>query len=363
MTYAKIAGRVAITGLLLATAACSIDRVPSAPESPLLNVGEPSPSFAQVDAWFQTASAGVLGEPGAVFVDHDEEANKIRIGVEPGADRAALRKILARDRVPEGVVIIEETSPIVEQVTLQQLVRPVIGGLQLHWFRGTAGFFCTLGFNAFNPPDTRRSFITNSHCTRARGNVLSPTVYFQPLSAATIGVEVEDPPFFVFPFGGCPIGRLCRRSDAARAVYNTQTSTLGRIARTTFPGALAPGSITIAGPGIGTFRIVGEGPPVLNQITNKVGRTSGWTRGPVIMTNVNTNVSATNITMMGQDIVRAFSAGGDSGSPVFVQVTGFNFPVILRGIMWGGGVIGGLPVFVFSRISNVEAELGPLTTF
>ena len=105
--------------------------------------------------------------------------------------------------------------------------------------------------------------------------------------------------------------------------------------------------------------------PVVGETLNKVGRTTGWTRGTVSATCVNTNVAGTNITQLCQGFVNAGVAGGDSGSPVF-RVT--NAPasgdVRLYGILWGGNSAGTL--FVFSPIGSVNiqrsTELGPLTT-
>jgi hypothetical protein len=51
--------------------------------------------------------------------------------------------------------------------------------------------------------------------------------------------------------------------------------------------------------------------------------------------------------------------GGDSGSPVFLRPSSGNH-VRLLGILWGSG---GSNLFVFSTISNIEAELGALATF
>jgi hypothetical protein len=56
-------------------------------------------------------------------------------------------------------------------------------------------------------------------------------------------------------------------------------------------------------------------------------------------------------------------AGGDSGSPVFRR-QGTTNNVTLVGILWGGGVLSdGSTLYVFSPISNIEMELGALTTF
>ena len=79
----------------------------------------------------------------------------------------------------------------------------------------------------------------------------------------------------------------------------------------------------------------------------------------VSATCVNTGVSGTNIVQLCQTFVDAGVGGGDSGSDVFATAGGLN--VTLLGILWGGNSSGTL--FVYSPITNVERELGPLTTF
>jgi hypothetical protein len=319
---------------------------------PALQVIKADYTAKQLDAWVRLASPEVLALRGVVFVDNNEELNRVTVGVETRAAESAVRAIMTRLGIQREAVIVQQAGPIVEAVTLRDRVRPVVGGLQIFWTRGTSAFVCTLGFNAFNPPSTQRGFITNSHCTRARGNVASPTPYFQAVSPDRIGTEIEDPPFFTS--SGCPAGRQCRFSDAARANYNTTTSQLGRIARTT-----GPGSLTIAG----RWTITGEGQPTMGMRLHKVGRTTGWSFGAVTITCANVNVSGSNITMICQDVVRANVAGGDSGSPVFRRNSSTGFNVTLRGILWGETLIGGNVHFVMSRMQMIERELGALTTF
>jgi hypothetical protein len=243
--------------------------------------------------------------------------------------------------------VVQEVEPVRYATTLRDRVRPVRGGLQINF----PGFVCTLGFNAVR--SGQRSFITNSHCTNVQGGT-EGTPYWQPSQAtapAQIATEVADPQYR--RGDGCPSGRRCRRSDAARAAYAGGTSsTLGSIARTT--GANNT-SLTIQG----SFTITGEGSPVVGQTVNKVGRTTGWTRGAVTNTCVHVNVSGSNITQLCQTLVSAGVGSGDSGAPVFLQLAGGSNATLL-GILWGGS---GSSTFVFSPMANIEAELGALRTF
>jgi hypothetical protein len=303
--------------------------------------------WASLERWQGLASGQALSMRGAVWVDADEARNRVTIAVERGTPAAGLRSAVAQLGVPSAALLVEEVEPVRLAATLRQRVRPVVGGLQINF----PGFLCTHGFNATR--SGQRSFITNSHCTNTQGGS-EGTPYWQPaenVAPAQIATEVADPAYTTG--GGCPSGRRCRRSDASRARYASgTTSTLGRIARTS--GA-NNGSITITG----NFSITAEGSANVGQTVHKVGRTTGWTRGSVAGTCVDVNVFGSNITQLCQTLVSAGVGGGDSGSPVFRrQGTGSN--VTLVGILWGGS---GTTLYVFSPISNIETELGALTTF
>jgi hypothetical protein len=313
-----------------------------------LQVRKADYDWASLEQWQGKASTEALATPGAVFVDADEASNRVRIGVERGTSAAAVNAAIAKLGIPASAVIVQETEPIVQLATLRDRIRPVPGGVQINF----PGFLCSLGFNATR--SGQRSFITASHCTNTQGGV-EGTPYWQPtqsISPVQIATEVSDPTYF--RGGSCPNGRRCRRSDASRAAYASSTgSSLGVIAKTT--GA-NNNSVTISG----NFTVTAEGSPVVGQTANKVGRTTGWSRGNIIATCVNTNVSGSNITQLCQSWVSARVGAGDSGSPVFRQPNTSSNNVTLLGILWGGS---GSSTFIFSPISNIEGELGALTTF
>ncbi len=313
--------------------------------------------WTDLERWYSAASAELLSLPGGVYVDADEASNRVRIGVERGAG-SRIRGALARLKLPESAVIVEETEPVrfavapkpkPGQQSLQSVVRPIVGGVQINF----PGFLCTLGFNARVGQNGASSFITNSHCTNEQGGVQN-TPYWQPTQSASpsqIATEAADPQYLA-SLSGCPSGRVCRFSDASRAAYQSNFSqfTPGRIAKTNRPGR----SLTITG----AFTITSEGAAIVGNVVNKVGRTTGWSQGNVTNTCVNTNVSGTNITQLCQNFVSATVGSGDSGSPVFIIGSGDN--VALVGILWGGS---GSNNFVFSPLSQIEQELGGLTTF
>ena len=299
----------------------------------------------------------VLAEPGVVFTDIDETRNELRVGVLDGVARGSIEAVLRRLGVPLDAVRIETTAPIQPLATLRELQNPVAGGLQIWWFEPpSTAWICTLGFNVM--VGGQPHFFTNSHCTEER-SVVDGTEIRQDrlvLPSRIVGVEVADPPYFSCQYPGY----RCRWSDAALIEYLPGIDAqLGMIYRTTAVSTSGAGSIEIDPTGNGFLIIDDEPYPVAGEVLDKVGRTTGWTRGPVVATCVDTGVSGERprVVVLCQDFVESAVGGGDSGSPVFAQ-NGMNRPVTLYGILWGGGG----SVFVFSALENIRAEFPAFTT-
>lgn len=311
-----------------------------------IRVAQAQYAYKSLDTWHRSVTVDAFDIPGVVYTDLDEASNRVVVGMERGAGTTGVRDLAARLGVPAAAIVVRETEPVIPMATLRDLVRPVVAGLQINFGQ----FVCSIGFNATS--GGQASFVTASHCTKRQGGV-EGTQYFQPLASTAgsfIGTEVADPRYF--RGGECPRGRKCRYSDASRAAYAAGvTNTVGGIARTTGPNN---GSLTIDG----GFRVTGEAEAVVGQTANKVGRTTGWTQGLVTATCVNTGVSGTNIVQLCQTFVSAGVGGGDSGSDVFRIEGGTN--VSLLGVLWGGNGAG--TQFVYSPMSGVERDLGPLTT-
>jgi hypothetical protein len=314
-----------------------------------LQVREARYGWTQLQRWQARATEVAFDGPGAVFVDNDETVNRIRIGVEDLSAAGRIRAALAGAGLPDEAVIIEQASPIRPVATLQNVIdRPVRAGVQINF----PGYVCSVGFNAV--AGGQNSMITASHCTNTQGGVEN-TPYWQPLESVAgtqIAREVADPPYLKGG-AGCPRGRKCRYSDAARAIYvNGVAPALGLIAKTS---AANNGSLEITG----SFSITSDDTDnsvTVNTTVHKVGRTTGWTSGRMTSKCVHTGVQGSNIVQLCQNWVEAGVAGGDSGSDTFVVTSGTN--VRLEGVLWGGGT----NVFVFSPLKNVIQELGPLTT-
>ncbi|HEX5724765.1 MAG TPA: hypothetical protein VFX98_04825 [Longimicrobiaceae bacterium] len=343
-----------------------------------LKVRQADYDYLQLDAWYTQAWKRALQVSGAVSTDLDEGRNRLRFTGLDASALAGIVNVLTGLDIPRAAAVVELRGPVFRVATLRDRIRPAHGGLQINFFlvdASPASYVCTIGFNALR--GEVKSFITNSHCSNVQGGVETPTQYYQANRrtgsvtggfshfpgvdpAAFIATEVDDPHYWISL--DCPLGRTCRYSDASRAQYNAgEEFVMGRIARTLQPNATVD-SVTIDGTNP-TFRIVAEQPnPVMGQVLNKVGRTTGWTQGVVVSTCENISVTDSPITQLCQSLVTAYVAGGDSGSPVF----GFNTDgtVNLAGILWGSStdLVTNEVQFIFSPLAAVERELGELTT-
>ena len=325
--------------------------------------------FTELQA-YRSRLANIFNVRGVVFTDTDEEQNRLRVAIQPSAKEADVVKALAKAGVPREAVIISRVSAVDRVKTLQDKTRPVAGGFQITFFAPSEGpgllFVCSVGFNARPASDPNHEyFVTASHCSDIQGGN-QHTRYFNDLpknltsNDNRIATEHKDPRYGRAAGQCVYAGFRCRFSDALLAKYgNDNFSDFGTIARPKF-GLQRIGALQIDRNNP-RFHIVTEfGFPFLGEIAHKVGRTSGWTMGPVIFTCVDTGVSGTDIVQICQDWVLAGSQGGDSGAGVFEQV-GPN-QVALVGILWGGGTLDGAPVFIFSAMEQIEQELGQLTT-
>ena len=315
-----------------------------------LRVKEGKFNYGQLSEYF--GKAGVAHSlKGVVLSDLDEARNRVKVGVETVEAGQAARDALIRAGVPADAIIVEIAEPIHQAVTLRDVLRPIRSGMQINF----GSYVCTLGFNVSHSAGS--SFVTNSHCTNVQGGT-EGTRYYQPSTAlsAQVATEAADPAYTTG--GSCPVGRRCRRSDSSRAAYLSGVSfERGRIARTGSRGSLT-GSLTISTTSP-YFTITAEGSAVVGTQVNKIGRTSGWTYGNVTATCANINVSGTSITQLCQNAVSAGVQGGDSGSAVFTW-SGSGSNVTLVGLLWGGNSSNNQ--FIYSPLSQVEAELGALTT-
>ena len=343
MAFKTTASRfIVLTSAALLLGACvDAPTAVDAPSSAALSRGASADRLADL---FSKASPAVMALGGTVFADNDESIGKMVFGVENANAIPGVQRALAAIGASSDEYVVQVTQPVRHMATLRDKFRPTQAGIQIHFGQ----YVCTMGFNVDHSGG--RSFITNSHCTNTQGGT-EGTTYAQPtrtVDPTVIATEVDDP---VYVKGGtCPRGKKCRKSDSSRALYSSSVlSNRGDILKTT--GA-NNGSLTVGG----LFTVTSQDNTTKNfaigTVLNKVGRTTGWSQGPVSRTCVNTNVSGSTVHQLCQTFVDAAVDGGDSGSPTFKIVSGDA--VQLVGILWGGGT----GYFVMSPLASIQEELG-----
>lgn len=310
---------------------------------------------------YKTRMRDVLTLPDVVFLDADEICNCIAVGILSQSGVASVENFAKNAGVPLTSIKTVLTSPFIRFASLRDNIRPTKGGFQI---QNNDYGRCTLTASVFNKDRNKKGMITCSHCTKNDGGV-EDTDFYQPgdgvFGLDHVAKEVIDPPF-TSSLTGCPTGRICRRSDSAYAEFDTSGhGIVGKLAlpkSMCFSGACSLDMDSLTD----ELTIIGlAGAPRIGDRLGKIGRTTGWTQGQVIRTCLDikihdNNLVDTNITLLCQHDVAAVSGKGDSGAPVFSLLR--DNKVVLAGILWGGDSAN--TVFVFSAISDVEAELGML---
>src|SRR5438132_13016536 len=113
--------------------------------------------FHQLHTWYNHLGA-VFNIQGVVYTDIDEKANRLTVAVENQGLVASVQTEVSTAGVPQDAVNIVMADPIYTQVTLQDQVRPIQGGLQIQF----SDFLCSSSYNAVRGEDA--CFVNQSHC-------------------------------------------------------------------------------------------------------------------------------------------------------------------------------------------------------
>jgi hypothetical protein len=289
---------------------------------------------AQFDArqllTFKRRAASLFSAGNLVFVDIDEQANRIRVGVSRDLDddeMETLQQRMVAAGIPASALQMEYADKNVAYQQVNRSIRaqqpPLAGGSQIQFFvnqQGSGGS-CSVGLPAFR--NGVQGFITASHCTidvyRPPGTTdnLNRTAFRAPtLSSQVVGRESIDPTGpscrAQFPQGGTSADR-CRRADAAfvaAAIGNAVQ--LGRIAFARSSDLVVTGGYNVVGaidqPGVGTRLL-------------KTGRTTGTTSGSVTRTCVTAFVGGgapdEDYTVLCATETNVRASPGDSGGTYF----------------------------------------------
>jgi hypothetical protein len=303
--------------------------------------------FAQLKGWAGQVE-GLLTRSDVYLVDVDEVNNRVHVGVADNAAAGAVRSEAARMGIPAAALFVQAQPKPEGRATVRDRYTTMVAGTQIAF----SNYVCTLAFNARRVSTGADIYVTNSHCTR-RQYASDGIALYQPtrVTGNEIGVEVSDRALYA-----CVSGvSKCRHADAAYYSNNgTRTVGQGGIARTALATGVNAGITTL-----GEFDIVARytGTLPVGTVLGKTGRTSGSTYGLV------TQSCVTIGSLRCQDVSKVWSEGGDSGSPMYVQVGGTGDPandVQLQGILWGGPGTDWSTTYS-SRLTGIEQDLGALT--
>ena len=303
--------------------------------------------FAQLKGWAGQVET-LLARSDVYLVDVDEVNNRVHVGVADNTAAGAVRSEAARMGIPAAALVVQTQPKPEMRATVRDRYTTMVAGTQIAF----SNYVCTLAFNARRVSTGANIYVTNSHCTR-RQYASDGIALYQPtrVTGNEIGVEIADRALYACVSGVAS----CRHADVAYYSNNgTRTVGQGGIARTALATGAHAGITTL-----GEFDIVARytGTLPVGTVLGKTGRTSGSTYGLV------TQSCVTIGSLRCQDVSKVWSEGGDSGSPMYVQVGGAGDPandVQLQGILWGGPGTDWSTTYS-SRLAGIEADLGALT--
>jgi hypothetical protein len=218
---------------------------------------------------------------------------------------------------------------------------------------------CALGFAAVR--NDTLGFVTNSHCTQ---EFMNPDQTQAFAGGPQVATEVRDPSAYT-----CGVSR-CRGADASfLGTTGAVPFGVGLIFRTkvapTCSGVSYPWGVLDVDQNRPYFVVVQEETmgSVMGQEVHKVGPVTGWTKGTVTATCVDTrqleNSPGIDTVTRCTDEANYAAWSGDSGSPVFafIDADGFRVKLMgihqLRAIHFTGGDEGR-----YSRLSRIKSDLG-----
>lgn len=332
--------------------------------------------FASLVAWKEMSNPFM--EIGVKLIDADEKTNTVTLGIYDPAIESSVREAASKIGIPDDALTIEIMNEVKEAGWDLQDYAPYLESGYEIMFGPSDTQKCTMGPIAFRGSFSGAigGFLMNSHCSAVKGAVDNNPFYQETWAwpGEYIGYEIVDPAWTSsgassarasdgdgYGMFGPPVGgRPYRYSDAAFADMETSRNTLfGQLARTRWRNQNSVGDRER----VGSFLIVADAlnnsQHMVGVELNKVGRSSGWTYGPIARACFNQPDPQDNSRdLKCQYTVDGLAQGGDSGSAVFRITPGTN-DVTLYGLLWGRTTFNGvdIPPFYFSSWQSVNNEL------
>lgn len=310
-----------------------------------------------------------------IWSDFDEMNNRILLGVERGTDTSSVGFIMRALNAKNRMVAFEYSTRPKATSYLDSIHRPAVGGVAIDVWDSTRTYdraWLTMGPNVKLSTDTSaRYFLTNSHGTSTFAAVDHDSAYqpYQSTGLQALAVEVQDPAWRT-DIANCPsytVNQMCRYSDAALFKYltpsnanfpfiakdSTLSSTLG------VNGSLYRVDSFVVNAEYSEANLLAADTVNKSFYLMKVGRTTGWTWGPITRSCV--DLISHGGTLKCQYEVAAQADQGDSGSPVFLYTEYYLGQ--LRATL--GGMLNSATAgrsFLFSSITGVRNDIANIVT-
>jgi hypothetical protein len=295
-------------------------------------------SMSELIALLQMTAQASKGES-IVALDADERSNQVVVYIETSVDSLSLLERFAAAGVVAAAVRFDVgPGPVALQASLRGRHRPTASGLQI---RDQTGARCTLGWNVTTAFWNETGFLTAAHCAAgAPGSgsaQLGQPMYQPSVLAADVVGTISLNPAFEQTDPMCLGVSLCTLADVMFVASSNPSATWAkRVAKPTgiFSNNTV-GTVTFSGfwtslP-LAPFTYIGLS-------VDKVGRTTGGTRGQLEATCMNPLVSVASVTyrvLCADQVVNASAGQGDSGSPVLFPEGPVQAQVL--GVLFAGG--------------------------
>lgn len=290
-------------------------------------------SFSELLAWKAAITGRLLELDGFVGIDADERANRVRVVVSSEESALAAYERISMARLPVEAFEVELGAVGVALSTLRSRFRPSGAGVQIN---GGAGD-CTWGWTVTTSQGDK-GLLTAGHCTRPSQNGNSGVSFYQPelVGPDFIGRISLNSPWnlssCIDPDTGLYYSGPCTRADAMFISYSSASK---KLARTT---SVATGNNRGTLSFHSWWNSIGTVPPTwVGMSVDKIGRTTGWTRGTLGASCfdqkfVFPGVTQKVLVLCGSRVDNASMGTGDSGSPVFKGYSGL--PIRPMGILF-----------------------------
>lgn len=293
-------------------------------------------AFSQLVDWQRTVAAATVRLNGFISVDADESLNQVRVTIADDVSPIPFQDAVAALGLPASAVKLE-TGPRPQLLNnLRDRWRPTEGGMMI---MNQNSARCSIGYNVTTYAWNETGFLTASHC--APGSIgagaTGGSMYQSIVTSNDFVGTILLNPAYTRTDPECA-GLPCTEADVMFVQYSNTSIPAKRVAATSYVGTNSgAGSIDR----IGYWNYIRPVPgQYVGMTADKVGRSTGWTRGTVAGTCEVFN--AGNEVVLCSNRVTGMRAGqGDSGSPVFYPLVNPD-PLYTMGILFAGSPLNAL---------------------